>query len=95
MFTISRPHATFFSLPQLNCIIAWGATRPLGFGVRIMTDYTECPEMAELFKHGARSPVWFLNATQAGTTVMTSACNADEELATVEDALARVLELEQ
>lgn len=71
------------------------AARPLGFGVRIMTDYTECPEMAELFRHGARNPLWFLNATQAGTILVTGACGADEELGTVEEALARVLELEQ
>ncbi len=95
MVTISRPHATFFSLPQLRTILTWGAARPLGFGVRIMTDYTECPEMAELFRHGARNPLWFLNATQAGTILVTGACGADEELGTVEEALARVLELEQ
>ncbi len=75
--------------------MTWASARPRGFGVRIMTDYQECPEMAELFRYGANSPLWFLNATQAGTTVMTSACGTDEELNTVEEALARVLELEQ
>ncbi len=95
MFTTSRPDATFFSLPQLKSIIAWGATRPRGFGVRIMTDYDHCPEMAELFRYGARgSPLWFLNATQAGTIVITDASGADEELGTVEQALARVLALD-
>lgn len=95
MFTASRPDATFFSLPQLKTIMRWGATRPHGFEVRIMTDYVQCPEMAELFKYGSRgSPLWFVNATQAGTTVITDASGADEELGTVEEALARVLALD-
>lgn len=95
MVTASRPDATFFSVPELRTIVAWGAGRPLGFGVRIMTDYENCPEMAELSKQGSWRPIWFLNATQAGTTVMTDASGADEELGTIEEALARVLELEQ
>ena len=95
MFIASRPDATFFSLPQLRVLMAWGAARPHGFGVRIMTDYDQCPEMAELFKSGARcGPLWFVNATQAGTTVITDAAGADEELGTVEAALARVLKLD-
>jgi len=95
MFIASRPDATFFSLLQLKAILAWGATRPHGFVVRIMTDYDQCPEMAELFKYGARgSPLWFVNATQTGTTVITDASGADEELGTVEEALARVLALD-
>jgi len=95
MFTANRPDATFFSLPQLKAIMRWGTTRPHGFQVRIMTDYDQCPEMAELFKYDARgSPLWFVNATQAGTAVITDASGADEELGTVEEALARVLELD-
>ena len=95
MFTSSRPDATFFSLPQLKAIMMWGAARPHGFEVRIMTDYDQYPEMAELSKYDARgSPLWFVNATQAGTTVITDASGADEELGTVEQALARVLALD-
>ncbi len=60
-----------------------------------MTDYVKCPEMAELFRYGLWTPVWFLNATQAGTIVITAASGADEELGTVEGALARMLALEQ
>jgi hypothetical protein len=81
-----RPDATFFSLPQLRAIVAWGAARPHGLGVRIMTDYETCPEMAELFRYGLWTPVWFLNATQAGTIVLTDASGTGEELGTVEEA---------
>lgn len=95
MITLSRPDATFFSLPQIRTIQAWAAQRPLGFDVRIMTDYDRCPEVAEVFRVGNRAPCWFLNATQAGTTVMTEASGADEEWGTVERALARILELER
>lgn len=94
MFAIDRPDATFLSLAQLEAITTWNATRPPGFGVRIVTDHEYCPEMAEVYKHDRMSPLWFLNATQAGTTVMTRACGVDEEVGTVEQALARVLELE-
>ncbi len=95
MVTRHRPVAAFFTLPQLRVIVAWGAARPHGLGVRIMTDYEKCPEMAELFRYGSWKPVWFLNATQAGTIVMTDASGADDELGTVEEALARLLALEQ
>lgn len=92
---ISRPDATFFSLPQIRAIQAWAAQRPLRFGVRIMTDYDRCPEVAEVFRVGNRSPCWFLNATQTGTIVLTEASGADEECSTVEAALAQILELER
>ena len=90
----SRPDAICFSLPQLEAIMAWGAGHPRGFAVRIMTDHEDYPELAELYKHDKMSPLWFLNATQAGTAVITKASGADHELGTVEAALARVLELD-
>jgi len=91
----SRPDATFFSLSQIATLIAWGTTRPRGFALRIMTDHEDYPELAELYKHDRMSPLWFLNATQAGTAVITKASGADHELGTVEAALARVLELDR
>ncbi len=95
MATASPPDAAFFSLSQLKAIVAWGAAQPQGFNVRIMTDHEDYPELAELFKRDRMSPLWFLNATHAGTAVITKASGADQELGTVELALARVLELEQ
>ncbi len=95
MVTKSRPDATFFSVPQLKTLMAWGAALPRGFSVRIMTDHEDYPELAELYTHDRMSPLWFLNATQAGTAVITKASGADQELGTVEEALARVLELER
>ncbi len=87
--------AVCFSLPQIATIMAWGSALPQGFSVRIMTDHEDYPELAELYKHDRMSPLWFLNATQAGTAVITKASGVDQELATVEEALARVLELER
>ncbi len=95
MVTASRPDATFFSLPQLRTLMAWSATRPQGFGIRVMTDHEDYPELAELYKHDRMSPLWFLNVTEAGTAVITKASGADQELGTVEEALARVLELDK
>ncbi len=94
MVTASRPDATSFSLPQLQALMAWGASRPRGFGVCVMTDHEDYPELAELYKHDRMSPLWFLSATLAGTVVIARASGADQELDTVEAALARVLELE-
>jgi len=48
MVTPNRPDATCFSLPQLETIMAWGAARPQGFGICIMTDHEDYPELAEL-----------------------------------------------
>jgi len=93
MFATSRSDATFFSIEQLETIMMWDAARPLGFRVRIMTDHEDCPEMAEVYKHDKMSPFWFLNATGAGTMLMTKASGFETELGTVEEALARVLEL--
>jgi len=95
MTTSDRPGATCFSLPQMAVIMAWGAARPQGFSVCIMTDHEDYPELAELYRHDRMSPLWFLNATLAGTAVITKASGADQELASVEAALARVLELER
>lgn len=94
MATSSRPDATYFSLAQLEAVMAWAAAQPQGFGLRIMADHEDYPELAELYKHDRMSPLWFLHATQAGTVVLTKASGADEELGTVEEALARVLELD-
>lgn len=95
MLARERLDAVCFSLGQLEAILAWDAARPRGFGVRVMTDHEDCPEMAEVYKHDKMSPLWFLNATQAGTTLMTKASGRNEEVGTVEEALARVLELEK
>lgn len=75
--------------------MAWGASRPQGFDVCLMTDHEDYPELAELYKHDRMSPLWFLSATLAGTIVIARASGADQELDTVEAALARVLELER
>ena len=95
MVTASRTGATPFSLSQLRTLMAWGAARPQGFAVRVMTDHEDYPELAELYTHDRMSPLWFLNATEAGTVMVTKASGADQELGTVEEALARVLELER
>ena len=89
-----QSEATFFSVPQLKIIMAWSSAHPLGFSVRIMTDHEDFPELAELYTHDRMSPLWFLHSTQAGTAVIIKASGADQELGTVEEALARVLELE-
>lgn len=95
MVTPSRSDATSFSLAQIETIRAWGAAQPQGFSVRIMTDHEDYPELTELYKHDRMSPLWFLNVTQGGTAVITKASGAEQEIATVEEALARVLELER
>ncbi len=95
MAITSRSEATFFSQSQLETIMAWSAARPKGFGISIMTDHEDYPELAELYKHDRMSPLWFLSATQAGTAVIIKASGVDQELASVEEALARVLELER
>ena len=91
----NRSDAICFSLPQLAVIMAWSTARPQGFGVCIMTDHEDYPELAELYRHDRMSPLWFLNATEAGTVVITKASGAEQEVGTVEEALARVLELER
>ena len=91
MVTAPRSAPGYFSLPQLQTIITWGAARHRGFGVRVMTDHEDYPELAELYKHDRMSPLWFLSATEAGRAVITKACGATEELRSVEEALTRVL----
>ena len=90
-----RPDAACFFFPQLAAIMAWGAARPQGFGVCIMTDHEDYPELAEFYTHDRMSSLWFMNATLAGTVVITKASGAEQEVGTVEEALARVLELQR
>ena len=94
MVATSRPNAICFSLPQLKTIMACSVIGPLGFNIRIMTDHDDDPELAELYKYDRMSPLWFLNATQTVTAVITKASGGDQELSTVDEALTRVLELE-
>ena len=91
MVTAPRSAPSYFSLQQLQTITAWSMARHQGFGVRVMTDHEDYPELAELYKHDRMSPLWFLNATEAGTAVITKASGANEELGSVEEALTRVL----
>lgn len=63
MAICSRPDASCFSLPQLETIMAWGAARPQGFSLCIVTDHEDYPELAELYRQDRMSPLWFLNAT--------------------------------
>jgi hypothetical protein len=95
MLVSERSVAVCFSLTQLETIMAWDAARPRGFGVRVMTDHEDCPEMAEVYKHDKMSPLWFLNATQAGTMLMTKASGSEQELGTIEEALAHILDVEK
>ncbi len=91
MVTAPRSAPGYFSLLQLQTIISWGAARHRGFGVCVMTDHEDYPELAELYKHDRMSPLWFLSATEAGTAVITTASGANEELDSVEEALTRIL----
>lgn len=91
MITAPRSAPGYFSLLHLQTIIAWGSARHQGFGIRVMTDHEDYPELAELYKHDRMSPLWFLNATEAGTAVITKASGASVELSSVEEALTRVL----
>lgn len=95
MVPTDRPDAIFFSLPQLRTLAAWGAARPKGFSISVAADHRDDRELASLFKDDPRSPLWFLYMTQGGTAVLTKASAGSHELNSVEEALARVLELEQ
>lgn len=95
MAITGRPGATSFSLAQLWTLAAWGASQPLGFAIRVTTEHEYYPELAELYTHDIMRPLWFLNATLIGTVVITRASGAEQELGTLEAALARVLELER
>lgn len=95
MVTTNPPDAVSFSLPQLRTLATWGTARPKGFSISVTTDHRDYPELASLFKGDPKRPLWFLYVTQAGTAVLTKASGGTQELNSVEDALARVLELEQ
>ncbi len=95
MAITGQPGATSFSLAQLRTLAAWGVSQPQGFAIRVTTDHQYYPELAELYTHDRMSPLWFFHATLAGTVVITKASGAEQELGTVEEALARVVELER
>jgi len=95
MAIIGRPGATSFSLAQRRTLVEWDASQLQGFAIRVTTNHEYFPELAELYTYDRMRPLWFLNATLAGTVVITRASGADQELDTIEAALGRVVELER
>ncbi len=96
MAIIGHPGATSFSLAQLRTFAVWGVSQSHCFAIRVTTDHQYYPELAELYTHDSwMSPLWFLHATLTGTVVITKPSGAEQELGTVEEALARVVELER
>ena len=87
--------ATFsFTLAQLEAITAWANQRPLGLCVRLMSDFDETEEVAEVFRPGGTPPLWFITSGGQGNVVLTACNGRTYRFQTVELALAHIMKAE-
>jgi hypothetical protein len=84
--------AIAFSASQRAALIAWGAERPLGLGVRVTVDSEEVFEVAEVYHRDTGFALWMLFAIQGGVVVLSGADSDEWETDSVQAALGKVLE---
>lgn len=89
---MSDQTAIAFTVGQRAALLAWGAERPFGLGVRLTVDTDEAFEVAEIYHRNTNLALWMLFAIKGGVIVL-SGSNSDEwEAGSVKAALERVLE---
>lgn len=87
--------ATFsFTLAQLEAITAWATQRPLGLCVRLMSDFDETEEVAEVFRPGGTPPRWFITSGGQDNVVLTACNGRTYHFQTVELVLAHIMKAE-
>jgi len=84
--------AIAFSVSQRAALIAWGAERPLGLGVRLTVDSEEVFEVAEVYHRDTTLALWMLFAIKGGVVVLSGADSNEWETDSIKAALGKVLE---
>lgn len=84
--------AIAFSVSQRAALLAWGAKRPLGLGVRLTVDSEEVFEVAEVYHRDMRLALWMLFAVNGGVVVLSGADSNEWRMETVKAALDKVME---
>lgn len=84
--------AIAFSVNQRTALMAWGAERPLGLGVRLTVDSDEIFEVAEVYHQDMRLALWMLFAVNGGVVVLSGADSNEWRTDSVQAALDKVLE---
>lgn len=83
-----------FSLDELATLLTWSAGEALGLGVSVAFDQEGEREVVEVIRRDPREALYVLEPTIYGTVMLARAYVGKCELDTVEEALGRVLELE-
>ncbi len=83
-----------FSLDELATLLTWSAGEVLGLKVSMAFDQDGALEVAEVIRRDPREVLYVLEPTTFGSVVLAGAYAGKCELDTVEEALGRVLELE-
>ncbi len=84
--------AIAFSASQRAALMAWGAERPLGLGVRLTVDSEEVFEVAEVYHRDTRLALWMLFAVNRGVVVLSGADSNEWTTDSIQAALDKVLE---
>ena len=84
--------AIAFSVSQRSALMAWGAERPLGLGVRLTVDSDEVFEVAEVYHRDMELALWMLFAVSGGVVVLSGADSNEWRTDSVQAALDKVLE---
>ncbi len=84
--------AIAFTVGQRAALLAWGAKRLLGLGVRLTVDTEEVFEVAEVYHRDTSLALWMLFAIKGGVIVLSGANSDEWKTDSVKAALERVLE---
>ena len=84
-----------FSFDQLNTLLAWSNAGLPGLSLSVVTGHREAFEMAVVFRHDERHERYLAYPTSCGTVVLIQHSGARWELPTLDEALAKVVALEQ
>lgn len=83
-----------FKLDQLDTLSVWGAMRPVGLGIKVVTNHDYRPEVAMLYQPGCYDPQYIIYPKVRWRVVLVQLRGDKWELPTLERALSKVISLE-
>lgn len=87
----------YFTAEQSAALLEFTDRRPCGLRIEVARDHDELPEVAEVWRQSGVLPLFFLTPLADGTIELCDplAPCGGEYLATLDAALARVVEIEE
>lgn len=83
-----------FKVDQLDTLLRWDAVRPIGLGIKIVTNHDYHPEVAMFYQPGCYDPRYIIYPKVKWRVVLVQLRGDKWELPTLERALGKVTSLE-